>query len=336
MAEIAPAGTFEPVRKLHATSCSPVPVRRRPLPDSFDECREGTSFACPVLWNKTIDFVCDEPEALRIRSCTVADAALAEIAAPPMIVTQDGSAADDPHRFHLVLLLEGYGDYRWAGGTATQLPGDVVLIDTAAPSQVVSSVDCRLVRWSFPEPLIAPFLPLRENCPVLHLPAREGLMTVLAQHTQLLAREAERLDRATAQGLLTHLCGLVGLAIETARGPRPARCHNYRAHQRQRVLSYIETHLRDPRCTAKRAARDLGMSVRWLHALLADMADGFADLVARRRLEQSLALLEDPASDHLSIAEIAFLAGFNDLSTFYRRFSECYAMTPGAARRRKT
>ncbi|MDZ5699518.1 helix-turn-helix domain-containing protein [Chelativorans sp. M5D2P16] len=290
----------------------------------------------PALWNGTIETRCDRPEALWIRERTLADAVVAEIESPPVTVTQDGSAGDNPHRFHVVLLLKGYGIYRWAGGTATQRPGDVMLVDIAEPSQVVSPVDCRLLRWSFPEALIAPFLPVRDVCPALLLPAGKGLMKVVAEHAWQLAREADQLDRSVQQGLLTHLCGLVGLAIETERKSRPARRHNYRAHQRQRVLAYIEAHLCDPHCTAKRAAHDLGMSTRWLYSLLEDMADGFADLVARRRLEKSLTLLQDPASDHLSIAEIAFLSGFNDLSTFYRRFGEHYGMTPGEARRRKS
>jgi AraC-like DNA-binding protein len=43
--------------------------------------------------------------------------------------------------------------------------------------------------------------------------------------------------------------------------------------------------------------------------------------------------LDDPAHDHLSIAAIAFLSGFNDLSTFNRRFRTHYGMSPRDARR---
>lgn len=105
-----------------------------------------------------------------------------------------------------------------------------------------------------------------------------------------------------------------------------------RACQRQRILSYAQTHLRDPGLSAQRAARELGMSRRWLHALLADWSIGFAGFVATRRLEQCRVLLADPGHSHLSITQIAFLAGFNDLSTFYRRFHNRYGTTPSALR----
>ena len=305
------------------------------MPDSpSGEGVDGLA-AIPRLWGTTVDAQTDRPEALAIRQSFLADAMLVAIAAPPVTVTQGGSNGDSPHRFHLVLPDQGHGTYHWAHGTVTQRPEDIVLVDITEPSQLVSTVDSRLIRLSFPEEYIAPYLPSRYARAVLHLPAREGLMKVIAQHARALACEADRLDRVAQHALLAHLCGLLGLAIETETSSRPAR-QRHRSFQRQRVLTYIETHLRDPDCTAKRAAHDLGMSVRWLHALLEGMADGFADLVARRRLETSLALLEDTASDHLSIAEIAFLSGFNDLSTFYRRFGEHYGMTPGNARRRRT
>ncbi|WP_274424602.1 helix-turn-helix domain-containing protein [Chelativorans sp. YIM 93263] len=302
-------------------------------PDSCDDHGESRNIAYPALWNKTIEILCDRPNAFRIQSRSIAETALAEISSPPVTVTQNNVAAGDPHRYHLILLLEGHGRYAWMNGAVTQSPGDIVLIDTAEWSQVISPVETRLVRWSFPEALVAPFLPQRDSDAILHLPASNGLNTVLMRHTRELAREAERLDHATQHGVLAHLCGLLGLALEAAARPRQARTSNYRTFQRQRVLTYIETHLADPRLTAGRAAKDLGISPRWLHALLEDMAAGFCELVACRRLKRSRMLLEDPASDNLSIAEIAFLSGFNDLSTFYRRFGERYGITPGAARR---
>jgi AraC-like DNA-binding protein len=336
MDEVVPASPAEPTTWQPAADQPPTAVRREHNPNTPSDHAKGGGPAHPSLWGKTIETRCNHPGAVRIRERSLADALLAEIEAPPVKVKQDGSAGSSAHRFHVVLLLEGSGTYQWERGTAKQRPGDIVLVDIAEPSEVVSPIESQLLRWSFPETVIAPFLPLRDACPVLHLPARTGLMNVIAQHTRQLACEADRLDHTAQHGLLTHLCGLLGLAMEAEATPTPARRCNYRSFQRQRVLSYIETHLRDPHCTAKRAAHDLGMSARWLHALLENMADSFSGIVARRRLERSLVLLQDPASDHLSITEIAFLSGFNDLSTFYRRFGEHYGTTPRAARRRKS
>lgn len=232
-----------------------------------------------------------------------------------------------------MLHLEGHGRYTCAEHEFAQAPGDVMLLDGIEPCEVVHAGGARVLRWSLSEEMLAPVLPPSSRWPTRHFPARDGLNAVLARHARNLAHEAERLDLDAKRGLLTHLCGLVGLTIEASASPRPERRRNYRTHLRQRILTYIETHLRDPDLTARRAAEDLSMSPRWLHMLLGDAAISFADLVARRRLERSFDLLHDPASDPLSIAEIAFHSGFNDLSTFYRRFRDRYGTTPREARR---
>lgn len=113
-------------------------------------------FACPV-WGKTIELNCACPQNLRIQGESFVEAAFTQITAPPLTIIQGGLATDDPHHFHLIHLLEGPGTYFWAGGTVTQRLGDIVIVDTAEISQLVSQVDSRLVRWSFPEALIGPF-----------------------------------------------------------------------------------------------------------------------------------------------------------------------------------
>lgn len=193
------------------------------MPDSPTEPAGDGLAAIPSLWGTTIETRVDRPEALKIRERLFADAVLVEIAAPPATVTQDGSTGDSPHRFHMVLPDQGHGTYHWARGTATQRPDEIVLLDITEPSRLVSTVDSRLIRLSFPEECIAPFLPSRDACAVLHLPAREGLMKVIAQHARALACEADRLDRVAQHALLAHLCGLLGLAIETETSSRPVR-----------------------------------------------------------------------------------------------------------------
>ena len=48
------------------------------------------------------------------------------------------------------------------------------------------------------------------------------------------------------------------------------------------------------------------------------------------RLRRACELLQHP---ELSVMDVAFMVGFNDLSYFYRSFREAYHMTPGEMRR---
>jgi AraC family transcriptional regulator, positive regulator of tynA and feaB len=155
---------------------------------------------------------------------------------------------------------------------------------------------------------------------------------LVATQAALVEARASRLPAPLRRALLDHLCHLIALAFAC----RDVRVAASRAAQaagrRARIRAYLEGRFRDPRLCVEHAAGDLGMSRRWLQTQFPE-GSGFSDALARRRLEASLALLRDPDAAHLTVTEIAFASGFNDLSTFHRRFRRRYGLTPRAARR---
>ena len=78
-------------------------------------------------------------------------------------------------------------------------------------------------------------------------------------------------------------------------------------------------------------AKALGLSERTLHRRLSAEGTGFAQLVDDARKARALLLLEDPK---LSGAEIAFLLGYGEPSTFFRAFRRWTGDTPRAFRER--
>lgn len=77
--------------------------------------------------------------------------------------------------------------------------------------------------------------------------------------------------------------------------------------------------------TAEQAARDLNMSVRTLHRALRSEKTTFRVLVDQLRQERAVAFLANP---RCSIAEVGFLLGFSELSSFYRAFKRWTGRTP--------
>jgi AraC-like DNA-binding protein len=77
-------------------------------------------------------------------------------------------------------------------------------------------------------------------------------------------------------------------------------------------------------------ARNLGMSVRSLHRRLSDDGMTFRSLTEDTRQELAEGLLRD---EQYSIAEIAFLTGFSEQSSFNRAFKRWAGDTPAAYRR---
>ncbi|WP_428265520.1 AraC family transcriptional regulator [Haliangium sp.] len=98
---------------------------------------------------------------------------------------------------------------------------------------------------------------------------------------------------------------------------------------RARVRHEIAEELPNGDFTLPRVARRLGMSERSLRRHLTEENTRFSELVAEVRHERARALL---ASARLSLAEIAFLLGFSNVSAFSRAFKKWSGTTPGEYR----
>jgi AraC-like DNA-binding protein len=81
--------------------------------------------------------------------------------------------------------------------------------------------------------------------------------------------------------------------------------------------------------TAATVARALHMSVRTLHRSLQREGTTFHEILSQLRQEQAAQHL---AGSTLSIAEVGFLLGFSELSSFYRAFKGWTGKTPAEFR----
>jgi AraC-like DNA-binding protein len=79
-------------------------------------------------------------------------------------------------------------------------------------------------------------------------------------------------------------------------------------------------------------AKRQGITPRYLHMLFEAEGTTFSRFVLGERLAAADRMLSDAGQDHLTIAAIAYAAGFGDLSYFNRTFRRDYGMTPREAR----
>jgi len=274
-----------------------------------------------------------QPRRAWLRTGAFAGAQIAALAGTPMRIAGRRSPAGNDDTYDLVLQLTGSSHRLDAGREALQEPGDLMLVNSGLSFDVTHPAHWRLQIWKLPREPLAPMLAAPDRGVPHHIPGSEGLGNVLGAYARALTTRVDQIDVMAQRSLLMHLCGLVALTVGASPIARESRRRTYRAVRRQQILTYVETHLRDHRVTAQQAAHALQMSPRWLHALCEDGEISFAAWVVRRRLEECRKLLDDPAHDHLSITEIAFQSGFNDLSTFNRRFRAHYGISPRDARR---
>jgi len=101
-----------------------------------------------------------------------------------------------------------------------------------------------------------------------------------------------------------------------------------------RLKAVIEARLHDPEFRPRDAAAAAGISVRYANALLAQEDTSLERFIVMRRLQRCKTVLEDPYQVLRPVSDIAYGAGFSDVSHFTRRFKAQYGCSPTEHRAR--
>jgi AraC-like DNA-binding protein len=89
-----------------------------------------------------------------------------------------------------------------------------------------------------------------------------------------------------------------------------------------------------PELTPRSVAHAVGTSLRTLQNIFAERQDAISRHIQNRRITTVARWLADPAMREQTIGQLAFIAGFSELSHFTHAFVRAYKETPGAWRRR--
>lgn len=97
--------------------------------------------------------------------------------------------------------------------------------------------------------------------------------------------------------------------------------------RRRSMLDIIEAELCDATLDTRRIAQRLGVSTRCVQLLFAELGTTPSAYIQGRRLERAASRLDKEPAD-VTITEIVFDIGFNDLSGFCRAFRRRFGMSP--------
>jgi AraC-like DNA-binding protein len=100
------------------------------------------------------------------------------------------------------------------------------------------------------------------------------------------------------------------------------------------ALYYITAHFHEPELSLADAARDQGVSPRYLQRLIEAAGTTFTMRVTELRLQRAFALLCEAHDGSKRISDIALQAGFFDISYFNRLFRSRFGDTPRGVRQR--
>jgi AraC family transcriptional regulator, positive regulator of tynA and feaB len=132
----------------------------------------------------------------------------------------------------------------------------------------------------------------------------------------------------------THVLDLIGLSIARTIQGASVRVSIPKSIMLGQIRAAIEARLADPRLDLQAVADAVGISVRYVNALLAEQGTSLKRFILSRRLSRCRHAFEDPNQDHRTLGEIAQGWGFSDMTHFTRRFKEAYGVRPSEYRRR--
>lgn len=207
------------------------------------------------------------------------------------------------------------------------LPGDLALIDSRQCYELHFPETVDIFSIQLPTEWLETWLP----DPRLHLGRRIdgglGWGLALSAYVRQLSTPIEALP---ASLVADHLGSLLTLALDRERTERPVRLD-----LGARIDEALAGRCTEPDLCAKGIAETLGISVRTLHRALGSRQQTFADRLMQHRIQRARRMLESPAFDRVTTAEVGRRVGLLDTSHFIRVCRRHLGCTPQELRSRR-
>jgi AraC family transcriptional regulator, positive regulator of tynA and feaB len=229
----------------------------------------------------------------------------------------------------LNLQLEGLGRYTQRRHEQISAPGDLALVDTTEPFEIANRHDFRTFCFAMPRRLLPKGLLDR---PLLNLSATEtgrALSRTLAGYAELCLSDRQLPKTLALVG--EHMVDLISHAPEILADVSVERAHT--PVLLSMMLDHIDHHSDDPELGAATLAARFHCSERYVHRLFATTGRSVSEHVKEKRIAACTRELLVHSSARKTIAEIAFAAGFRDISHFNRLFKRRHGLAPRQFRR---
>ncbi|HZU89430.1 MAG TPA: helix-turn-helix domain-containing protein [Stellaceae bacterium] len=248
-------------------------------------------------------------------------------------IVQKRGAAKAQDQVLLTLPTRGHAHMEQLGREYSGRPGSAILVSGAEPGAATLRGDGAFITLAFPRAALQGLMPDLGAALMRPIPEGNQALRLLINYLGLLNSFDGALDSALARAFSTHVLDLTALALGAGGEAREiARARGAKAAWRRAIVAEIDAGAQAPDASAAAIARKLGISERYLRAILEETGATFSELLLERRLALAWRRLNDPRARHQKIVEIALSAGFSDLSYFNRSFRGRFGETPTSAR----
>lgn len=228
-----------------------------------------------------------------------------------------------------------------ADKTLDLAPMDVGLADAAHVGAHVSQLtEGRFKSLFINRKALLELCPHAEDLIARPLNANAGVKMLLQGYYDLVIENAHHLDALAKNAAAQHLTDLVVLSLGTGRDETElVRDRGLAAARLEAIKADVLTRLGNGDLSLAEVAQRNRVSPRYVQMLFERTCTTFSEFVLEQRLVRAARLLRDPRHLARKVSDIAYLAGFNDVSYFHRapplRHDPERHAQPDAARRRR-
>ncbi len=212
--------------------------------------------------------------------------------------------------------------------TAVTVPGEFTIVDSSEPFLLDYTSDT-WEQYSFKLPKHLLDFQVGGEAVARTLSDRTPVGKIVVDFLTSVARHPDHFS-GTSFDLTRSILDLVSMALR-ASVPAEEQRRTFRSVFARSVLQYVELNFADPAISPTSVATHFGISTRYVHKLLEEQGETFGQIILAKRLERCASELRQGA--HLTISEVAFRCGFNDMSYFSRAFRRRFGVTPRDYRR---
>ena len=242
--------------------------------------------------------------------------------------------ADGDDSILLGVVLDGTGVASQLGREMTLRAGDAVLMSNGDPAGTFCPGLMRNFGVGVPRAVLATLVPNLDDAVMRPIPKDSEALRLLKSYFSVIENN-ELASPALRHSVVSHVHDLVACVIGDMRGnDMRAAAGGVRAARLYAIKADISANIAQRDLTLDAIAARHNISPRYIRRLLESEGTSFTDLVQGQRLLRAYRLLTDPRNAGRSVSEIAFAAGFGDLSYFNRTFRRRFGCTPGEARGR--
>ena len=246
--------------------------------------------------------------------------------------TEQDIRRDAGENFFLIVQEEGHAFMQQNGTTRMMKPGDMMLIDSAAPSEFTF-----FGNYSRQLSLHLPRVEMHErfgNAAVGGHYVQQTDYHAIALGAILSKVFSAGTNAPQTTYLKEAIYGVLGAVLheradDTARSKIDAEVT--RAQALERGIAYIDRCITDCTLSAQTVADAVGISIRQLQRAFALAGTTPTDYLLKKRFEKACQMLSDRQKDGdpMLVSSIAYACGFNDISYFNRQFRRFFGCAPG-------